>query len=165
MFYLDVSFNTNADNSSQIGFIFLPKEDTEKACIIMYEFRKSRRVIRSSLTGETVAIAYVFDCAYILKHDLQRMLGKFIPLLLVTDSKFLFDVITGNRYTSEARLMVDILAVREAYNIRIIYNIAYIRRMFNISDALTKVVPNQFFNHLLCHGKIDHPIELYIISN
>lgn len=47
-----------------------------------------------------------------------------MPILMIADSELLFDVITGNRYTTEARLMVDIADVRAAYNQRIISNIA-----------------------------------------
>lgn len=70
------------------------------------------------------------------------MLGRNILLLMVTDSKVLFDFITGNQYTTEKRLMVDIAAVREAYNDGVIENIGFIRREYNAADALTKVGPN-----------------------
>ena len=58
---------------------------------------------------------------------------------MITDSKLLVDVITGNNYTTEKRLMVDIASIREAYNDHIISNIALIRSEHNAADAMTKV--------------------------
>jgi hypothetical protein len=54
----------------------------------------------------------------------------------MTDSKFLFAVITNNRYTTEKRLMTDIAAVREAYNNRIISNNGLICSDDNAADAM-----------------------------
>lgn len=134
-------------------------------CILQFSSHKSRRVVRSSGAGETIALADAFDQAFILRHDLQRILGKEIPLLMLTDSKVLFDVITGNRYTTEARLMVDIAAVRETYNNRIISNIGLIRRDYNPADGLTKIAPNPALHKIMHTHIIDHPIEQYIVDS
>lgn len=92
----------------------------ETTSALSYSSQKSRRVTRSSLAGEAIAFADDFDNAFILKHDIQSILRKPIPFLVVTDSKLSFDVITENQYITELSLMVDIAAVREAYNQRII---------------------------------------------
>lgn len=43
---------------------------------------------------------------------------------MFTDSKILFNANNGNRYTEERKRMVDIAAVREAYNAGILTNAA-----------------------------------------
>ena len=72
------------------------------------------------MAAETLTFVDGFDNAFILRHDLQRMLGRGIPLLMLTDSKAPFDVITGSKYTTEKILIVDLAAIREAYNERTI---------------------------------------------
>lgn len=72
---------------------------------------------------------YTFDAfnhAYWIQYEKQRILGKTMLILLMTDSKLLLYVITGNWYTTEARLMIEIGAVRKKYNERIILNNALI---------------------------------------
>lgn len=54
------------------------------------------------------------------------MIGKELSLVMITDPKLLVNVLTTKKYASKARLMVDISAVRRAYNTRIINNIAHI---------------------------------------
>lgn len=98
--YSDASFNNNVDNTSQLGYIVLLMDRSGTCCVLQFSSHKSRRITRSSMAGETIALAEGFDHAFIIKHDLQRILGRKVPLLLVTDSKLLFDVITRNRYTS-----------------------------------------------------------------
>ena len=68
---------------------------------------------------------------------------------MITDSKLLVDVITGNNYTTEKRLMVDIASIREAYNDHIISNIALIRSEHNAAGAMTKVAQNTALQEIL----------------
>ncbi len=56
--------------------------------------QKVQRVVRSIMAGEIYAFSSAFDHAYIIKHDLERILGCQIPLSMFTDSKQIFDVIT-----------------------------------------------------------------------
>ena len=89
--------------------------DTKRYCVLHFSSHKSRRVTRSSAAAEALALVDAFENAFIIKHDLQRILGQKIPLLHLIDSKILFDAITGQKYTTEKRLMVDIVSIREAY--------------------------------------------------
>lgn len=52
----------------------------------------------------------------------------------------MLDVIKSNRYTTEAHLMVGTNAVLEAYNQRIVSEIALTDRAYNIADQLTKTM-------------------------
>ena len=112
-----------------------------------------------------MAPADAFDQAFFLKHDLQRILGKPIPLFLLTDSKVLFDDITGNKYTTEACLMVDISALRQVYHDRTIPNIGLLSRHYNAADGLTKVAPNAALQKLMQTNKATHAIEHYIVDH
>lgn len=161
--YADASFNNCVNNRSQLGFIICLVDATQRCSILHYSSFKSTRVTRSSMAGETLAFAAGFDNAFLLLHDLQRMLGRKIPLLMFTDSRQLFDVLTRSNYTTERRLMVDIAAAREAYNDSTISNIGLIRSQYNIADALTKDGGNDALLTFLRESKISHPVEQYIL--
>lgn len=68
----------------------------------------------------------VSDCTYMIKHDLEEMFGKLIPLKMRTDSKQMFEVVTKSSSTSERRLMIDIEVAREAYNANEISNLGFV---------------------------------------
>ena len=110
-------------------------DDSKRCCFAQFSSHKSRRVVRLSSAGEILAFADAFEHAFNVKHDLQGITGKAIPLLTLTDSKILLDVITGNKYTTECRLMVDIAAIREAFEQKIISNIGLIRRQYHAADG------------------------------
>jgi hypothetical protein len=116
------------------------------------------------MAAETLAFVDAFDNAYILRHELSRMVGRDLPLLMMIDSRALFDVTTRSRYTTERRLMIGIAAACEAYNDRTMCNIGLIRSEFNPADGLTKVSPNDALLKLLTRNKIDHPIEQFIVE-
>ena len=116
------------------------------------------------MAAETMAFADSFDSAFIIKHDIERALGRSLPLLMLTDSQALFDVLTRARYTTEKRLMIDIAAARQAYSSKEIDNIALIESQYNPADGLTKVKHNEALNRLLTTARLDHPVKQYIID-
>ena len=115
--YKDSSHDNVKDHQSQLGFLICLMESTKKCAVIHFISHKPRRVARSSIAAETLAFVESYDNAYLILHDLERMLGREVPLILLTDCKLLFDTITSSRYTTEKRLMIDIAAAREACRI------------------------------------------------
>jgi hypothetical protein len=83
---------------------------------------------------------------------------------MLTDSKLLFEVITGNKYTTEKGLMADIASTREAYKDRVIANIALIRSEHNTADAMTKFEHNSSPKTLMRPNQVTHPVEQYVME-
>jgi hypothetical protein len=116
------------------------------------------------MAAETLAFADGFDCGFVLREELKRMLGQHIPLLMLTDSAALFDAITRRKRTSEGRLMLDIYAAGEAYRRGEMDNIALIRTQYNIADAMTKTQGNDALLRVLQTHRIDHPVVQYVLQ-
>ena len=129
--YTDGSFANNKDCSSQIGFIVFLNDDKNNANLIHISLPKAQRVTRSIFGGEIYAFADGFDYEFILQHDLRNMLKKNLPLRMFTDSKSTFDIVTKMSYTEEKRLMIDVSAIREAYDPAEIDKNAWIRSFYN----------------------------------
>lgn len=72
-------------------------------------------MVRSSAAAETLAFPGAFDDAFLLNHDLQRIMGHSIPILMLTEFEQLLNFLTHCRYTTERRRVFHISAVREAY--------------------------------------------------
>jgi len=62
--YADASYATNADGSSQIGYLVLVCGVGGHAHIRSFTSRKCRRVVRSIMAGEVYAFSAAFDEAF-----------------------------------------------------------------------------------------------------
>ena len=97
------------------------------------------------MAGEVYAFSAVFDQAYVIKHDLERILRQSIPLLMFTDSKQMFDVITSACHSTEERFMIDVAVIRAAYNSYEISNVGLIAVELNPADGLkSQISQNRF---------------------
>ena len=75
------------------------------------------------LALELFAISNGFDSVSIVKSTLESFLNKLIKLILATDSYSLFECLTKLGTTKEKRLIIDIIALREAYEQRTVSDI------------------------------------------
>jgi hypothetical protein len=161
--YAYSSFANNGDFTSQLGYNILLTDKTDQCNISHYSSHKSRLVTRSVLGGELYAFADAFDFAFTLKHDLQVMLCQIIPLTILTDSKSLFDVITKSSSTFERRLMIDITAVRSAYNDQELSIVGLVRTKYNPADAFTKLGSREALNTIIQTRICNLPIDQWVI--
>ncbi|CDF36525.1 unnamed protein product [Chondrus crispus] len=160
--YTDASFAGNDDLSSQLGFIILLCDSSDRAHLLEYSSRKSKRVVRSILGGEVYAFASGFDRAFILRHDLETIFKVKIPLHMLTDSLQMFDVITKGSSTTEKRLMIDIASARECYNRQEISHVVLVSSEHNIADGLTKETPNNALENLMNSDYDRNPVKKWI---
>ncbi len=85
------------------------------------------------------------------------------PLILLTDSKSLFDVISNGTRTSEKRMMLEIAAAREGYRRKDISNIGFFRSSKNLADCLTKPMNQANLLSVLRSGKLSVEPDQWII--
>lgn len=76
----DTSFYDQKNSKSEIACKRLLTDDSSQFAVLQYAPLKSDRVVRFRMAAEILALAADFDHAYIIWHDLQRMLGKPVPL-------------------------------------------------------------------------------------
>jgi hypothetical protein len=160
--YTDSSYCNNDDLSSQLGYIIFLSDSTGACQPLHFSSHKSKSVTRSVLGGEVMAFADGIDMAIMLKHDIEWMIDRDVPIHAFTDSLSLFDVITRSTSTSEKRLMIDITAAKEAYHEGTIGIIGFVRTAFNPADAFTKVTRCLALEGIIIKGKISHPIEQWV---
>jgi hypothetical protein len=118
----------------------------------------------STTAAETLALAYACDMALIVRHDLQRMLQRAIPILLLTDAQILFETLVSRRHTAERRLMIDLASLRECYEQKDVANIGLTASKDNIADAFTKLGANTALWNVLCSGRLAHPIQKWVLE-
>jgi hypothetical protein len=158
----DSSFSNNDDLSSQLGYTIFLSDSTGACQPLYYSSHKSKRVTRSVLGGEVMTFSDGVDMAVMLKHDVERMLDRTIPIQEFTDSLSLFNFSTCSTTTVEKRLMIHLAAAKEAYKEGTLDTIGFIRTRFNPADAFTKIGRCQALEDILTKREIDHPIEQWV---
>lgn len=96
--YSDAAYSKIHMDTSQIGYvIFLA--DKYNSCKPLYWYSyKSKRVLRSVLSSETVAFGDAFDMTFSIKRDMEKMINKQIPLIMLKGNLSLFELITKSNY-------------------------------------------------------------------
>lgn len=147
--YADASHATNDDLSSQLGYLILLADASNACHVIDYASRKSRRVVRSIMGGETCALLDAFDAAFAVSADLKMALGRELYIAMFTDSKQLFDALVRGKRTTERRLMIEIHSVRQSYQSFEISRIGLVRGTDNPADGVSKIGHNGALDRLL----------------
>ena len=152
--FTDSSFANNPDLSSQMGFIVVLADGSNKANIIHWSSVKCKRITRSVLAAELYAMAHGFDIAGAVKTTVTKILGE-IPLPLCTDSQSLYDCLVKLGTTQEKRLMIDVLCLRQSYERREIAEVRWIAGESNPADSMTKAKACTALKRLLDTNRIE----------
>lgn len=138
----DASFANAPGSKSQLGYIIMMVDDDNNSNIIHYGSNRCSRIARSVMAAELHALTLGFDYAFVIKDLLEDILGRKIKIEALIDSKTVFNVITKEGSTTERRLQIDILALRQSYDIGELHRIGWIPGPTNPADSLTKEVLN-----------------------
>ena len=75
-------------------------------------------------------------------------------LIIYTDSKSIYENLVKLGTTTEKRLIVDIMCLRQSYERRLITEIKWINGELNLIDSITKVKLYTVLRHLINNNKI-----------
>lgn len=125
--------------------------------IIYQSLTKCKRVTYSVLVSEIYGITRGFDLGYVLTYTLNSIFKKLslleIPLVICTDSYSLYQCFVQLGTTNEKRLIIDIMALYQAYKAREIYEIRQIYSDDNLVDVMTKARLNRALESLVSTNK------------
>lgn len=98
--YTDSSLENNNYATPKLGLLVLLTDNMGRANCLNYFSYNSKRVVRSVLDGKTYAFVYGFDSVFMLRHDVEKMVGFKFPLTMLTDSESLFRIIVRSSITT-----------------------------------------------------------------
>ena len=141
--YTDAAFGNLPDGGSQRAYlIFLTGKDS-KCNLISWQSKRIRRVVRSSLAAETLAMGEGIDAALyisVLYNEIMHGQSKRKPLSIkgYTDNKSLCDALKSSKYVTDRWLRIDIGALKELIRDENVEEIKWVDNKNQLADALTK---------------------------
>jgi len=173
MVFADGSFANNKDLTSQIGYVIClvneeitPESFTVTGNLVHWQSSKCKRVTRSVLASEIYGLVNGFDLGYVLAETLRTIMNRLdlppIPLVICTDSYSLYDCLVKLGTTTEKRLMIDLMALRQSYERREISEIRWINGEDNPADAMTKSSANRALEGLVSSNSLTVRLEAWV---
>lgn len=137
--------------------------------IINYSSTKCKRVTRSVLASELYGTVQGIDNGITLGTTLNMIMKQLgyadIPIVVCTDSRSLYDCLVKLGTTTEKRLMIDIMSIRESYERRELTEIRWIDGRDNPADAMTKDKPNNALEKLVSTNKLTVRVDGWVDRN
>ena len=125
---------------SQGGFIIFIKGENGNSAPIVWTSKKVKRVVKSPLAAETLALQEAVEHAALIKallceiYDVEQ--SKF-PTVCLTDSKSLRDTVHASTVIEDKGLMIDLCCLREKIQGKLI-TIEWVPASEQLADCLTK---------------------------
>ena len=128
--------------SSAGGFIIFLVGENGKSCPIAWEAKKIRRVVKSTLAAETLAMSDAVDVSYYLGRMLSEILfgvmdDNVIPIVSYVDNYSLFENVFSTKNVSEKRLRIDLASMKEFIQDGKV-DLKWIESSRQLADCLTK---------------------------
>ena len=137
--FSDASFGNLSDGGSQGGFVIFLKDKKKRRCPIYWQSRKLRRVVKSTLSAETLALV---ECA-----EAASYLGKIIRDIVkchdlavqcFVDNRSLVEALNSSHSVENRRLRIDIALLKEMLSRGEINSVSWVSTSEQLADCLTK---------------------------
>ena len=118
LIFTDSSFTNNKDLLSQIRYILVLTNSSNKANIVHWSLVKCKKITKSILASKLYAMAHSFNISTTIKATVELQLNISLPLILCTDSKSIYKCLIKLGTTQEKRLIINIICLRQSYKRR-----------------------------------------------
>jgi hypothetical protein len=159
--FTDSFFANNRDSSSQIDYV-IDLTDSTYANVLHWSSVKCKRVTRNVLAIELFAMIHDFDVDSMLKVILTKMIDTFVSLILMSDSKSLYDCLIRLNITVEKRLMINVMTLRQCYERREIIKMKWVHEVNNSVDSMTKIKSSSTLKTMIDINRINLNITEWV---
>ncbi|KAG0710632.1 Retrovirus-related Pol polyprotein from transposon RE1 [Chionoecetes opilio] len=137
--FSDASFANLAGNGSQGGFAIFLRDDGGKRCPVYWQSRKIKRVVKSTLSAEALALLECAETAVYLAKLLHEISNcGILKIRCFTDNKSLVDALHSCRCVEDRRLRIDIAVLCDMLERVEITEVAWVDKSGQLADCLTK---------------------------
>ena len=107
-------------------------------------------------------MGYGFNYVYVLKHTLNSMLNINMPIMIYIDSFSLYKCLVKLRIINKKHLIINLMAIQQAYKHREIAEVVWIKGDHNPADSITKHNGNKALDHIIESNKLHIKVEGWI---
>lgn len=139
--YSDASYGNLPDGSSQGGYIVFLRDKSGKCAPLAWSSAKIKRIARSTLAAECMALQDGADAAVLLSSLISEALyGGSEPVNVVcfTDSRGLYRALYSTKTVQDERLRIDIARLKQMMEEQEVSQICWIDGSQQLADCLTK---------------------------
>ena len=138
--FSDASYANLVDGvSSREGFIILLVGANGRCCPIVWCSKQIRRVVKSTLAAETLALVDCLDTALYLASIIKEVLSlKCLPVDCYTENKLHYENFLSTKLVAEKRLRIDIASVKQMIDRNEVKSINWLTADTQLADSLTK---------------------------
>ena len=136
--YCDASYGNLPDGSSQGGYIIFLADERGYISPLCWSSRKLRRVCRSTVAAETMAMLDGIDASIWLSHIISEISDfKVGSVKIKTDNMSLCESVHSTTANEEKRLRVEIASIRESIRRKEV-EVEWVENQRQLADVLTK---------------------------
>ena len=136
--YSDASFANLNDSSSQGGFVIFMQDSRGVRCPVQWQSRKVRRVVKSTLAAETLALLDCAEAAVYIAKMLNEIVKCEIKVNCIVDNKSLCDALYSSHVLEDRRLRIDLAVLRNMLDREEINRVSWVATSVQLADCLTK---------------------------
>eukprot|EP00178_Gracilaria_changii_P001336 TRINITY_DN1187_c0_g1_i1.p1 TRINITY_DN1187_c0_g1~~TRINITY_DN1187_c0_g1_i1.p1 ORF type:complete len:639 (-),score=88.06 TRINITY_DN1187_c0_g1_i1:5196-7112(-) len=121
------------------GLLFGEFETNSVFHPVSWSSHKSRRPVKSIGSAEVLAAGCAIDEGKVLKRAFSKLLDVEVSLLVVVDSKDLFDTLSTCRNATDRSIRADVSVIRYEFETYQVSRMSWIPGKLNFADPLTKL--------------------------
>ena len=137
--FCDASFGNLSDGGSQGAYVVFLRDSLGRRCPLLWQTRKIRRVVKSTLSAETMALLDCAEAAVYIAHVLSEVSGcPSLPIYCAVDNRSLVDSLYSTNQIEDKRLRIDLAVLRDMLEKKEIHKVAWVASSQQLADCLTK---------------------------
>ena len=154
--YSDASYKNLPNCGSQGAHIVLLCDSDNKCAPIQWQSKKIKRVVKSTLAAECLALHDGVDNAFYIKTILRELLNVEMKIHCYVDCNSLVDnVHSSTNVKEDKRLVLDMCALKEMLEKEEVNSISWVSADGQISDSMTKRGASPLtLQQVLCSGRM-----------
>ena len=136
--YSDASFGNLPKSASMGGFIIFLRDKSGRRCPIYWQARKIRRVVKSTIAAETLALLDCAEAAVYIANILCEITGNALKIYCLVDNKSLVDSLHSSKNVEDRRLRIDLAVLQDMLLRKEIADVSWVATGLQLADCLTK---------------------------
>ena len=138
--YSDASFANLPGSGSQGGFIIFLRDHSGARCPLYWQSRKIRRVVKSTLSAEALALLDCAEAAVYISAVLAELTFSQhkINVRCYIDNKSLLDALYSSKRIEDRRLRIDLAVLQDMLDRGELTSVAWVATSMQLADCLTK---------------------------